>query len=340
MKPIIPTSFNFICTVLASSVALMAQNENMESAMNPRLQVSCAVQEAISQARESADEAMSQAKQSPREARSQERQAAREAYSQTTEASRELQGQSDENTALLLSARRLRLQGQYHDAAKLYEQFIVNNPNSSRLFEARFWFAKSLLAIQEWDEATDAFTEFLKYHSDQRMYSQRAKEDRIYCWKVRQKQNHKAVLGLRAALKDPDELIRVQAALALAENKDASGKKELEQGLNNDRLREQCALALWMLGGSRHPKPDGTSISLNRKLVLTVKTDNPNDSFEMRVPLNFFKVIEKIVPPEARAEMARKGLSNIAEIAATAPKGQILFQFRDLKTKVTISVDE
>jgi len=289
--------------------------------------VSGTVQEAISQARESVNEAISQARQATREARSQAIEASREAHRQLSEES------------ALLSARRLRLQGQYQVAAKLYKRFISEYPNSSRLFEARFWFAKSLLADKEWDEAADAFTEFLKYHSDQRMYSQHAKEDRIYCWKVRQKQNPKAVLNLKAALKDPDELIRVQAALALAENKDASGKKELEDGLNNDKLREQCALALWMLGDRGHPKPDKAPASLTRKLVLIVKTDDPNESFEMRVPLNFFKAIEKTLPAEARDEMARKGLSNLTEIAATAPKGQILFQFRDGKTRVTISVD-
>jgi len=318
MKLIIPTSLKFVCVVYASSIAWAAQNENnTESVLKIQSQASGTFQDAVFQAMQVIEE-----------------------HYQVIETPQEAHGASDENAAMLLSARRLRLQGQYQDAAKIYKHFIANSPNSSRLFEARFWYAKSLLATQEFDEAADAFTEFLKYHSDQRMYSQRAKEDRIYCWKVRQKQNPKAISGLRTALKDPDELIRVQAALALAENKDVSGKKELELGLNNDRLREQCALALWMLGGSGHPKPDRVPAPLTRKLVLTVKTDDPNDSFEMRVPLNFFKAIEKTVPPEARGEMARRGLSNIAEMAATAPKGQILFQYRDGKTRVTISVDE
>ncbi|MDR2697133.1 MAG: tetratricopeptide repeat protein [Holophagales bacterium] len=360
MKSFIPAYLNIVCVLFVSLAARAAQSENMKSTGKPRLQVRGAVQDAISQAGESVRDAYAQAIKDSQEARTQSEKASRRERRHSEEAqewldealwrieevpheeqgrSEETREQSDENT-VLLSVRRLRLQGRYRESAKLYRHFIANNPNSSRLFEARFWLAKSLFAVQEWDEAAEAFTEFIEYHSNHRMYSQHAKEDRIYCWKVRQKQNPKAILGLRTALKDPDKLIRVQAALALAENKDASGKKELEQGLNNDRLREQCALALWKLGLRGHLKPGKAPASLTRMLVVKVKTDDPDDSFEMRVPLNFLKGVEKMLPPEARVDLAHKGLSNLTELAATAPKGQILFQFMDGKTRVTISVDE
>jgi tetratricopeptide (TPR) repeat protein len=312
---------SIVCLFPALPVAQTERGRNMES--DPKLpsHVSGAIQETISQVME----------------------VARNARFQVTDAMDSLQEtQTDsKESSLLASARKLRLQSRYTEAAKIYEYFLTNYSNSSRVFEARFWFAKSLFAAQKWDEAANAFTEFLRYHPDQRMYSQNAKEDRIYCWKVRQKQSPKAVLNLKTALKDPDEIIRIQAALALAENKDATGRKELELGLNNDRLREQCALALWKLGLREHYMKSVENLAFwMRLLVVKVKTDEPSNSFEIKIPLNFFKNIEKMLPPEVKEDMARKGLSDLTKMAATAPKGQVLFQFRDEKTRVTISVDE
>jgi len=246
--------------------------------------------------------------------------------------------------ATLRTARGLRLQTHYAASAKLYADFISKNPNSTRLHEARFWLAKCCFSDQKWDEAADAFTEFLKHHSDQRSYSRQAKEDRIYCWRVRRKENPKAIPGLKAALGDADEEIRILAALALAEGRDASSRLVLvEQGLNNARFREQSALALWRLGVRGQPKPPEGSAPRVRMLVIRVKTDNPGESFEMRFPVNFIRNMEKMLPDEAKEEMTRKGieLSGLAEMAVSATKGQVLFQFKsdDGKISVVISVD-
>ncbi|MDR2561617.1 MAG: tetratricopeptide repeat protein, partial [Holophagales bacterium] len=89
--------------------------------------------------------------------------------------------QSQPSDALLASARAQRLRGRYAEAAELYSQYIANNPNSSRLFESRFWYANSLFEDQKWKEAAAAFTEFLQKHPDQRTFSQVAKGDRIHC---------------------------------------------------------------------------------------------------------------------------------------------------------------
>jgi hypothetical protein len=141
-------------------------------------------------------------------------------------------------------------------------------------------------------------------------------------------------------LKDTDESVRLQAALALADNKDASGRKELEQGLKNDRMAEQCALALWTLGLRGQPKSAESPDSWTRSLVVTVKTQDADNSFVMKVPLNFFKAVEKSLPTEVVEEMTRKGLTDITKLAATAPKGQVLFLYKDKNTRVTIIVDE
>ena len=259
------------------------------------------------------------------------------AVTQATDKTQLPSGQAE----MLNTARKLRLQGRFSDAGNTYARFITKYPNSSRLFEARFWVAKCLMSEQKWDEAAAGFTDFLKHHSDQRIYCQQAKEDRIYCWKVSLKQNPKAISGLKAALTDSDVNIRVQAALALSENKDASGRKALEEGLGNARFSEQCALALWKLGLRVQPKHEEAQTSWSRILIVKVKTDNPDDSFEMRVPVNFFKGLEIMLPEDAKKEMTRKGLSNLTDIAASAPKGTVLFQFKgdDGKTSVVISVD-
>jgi tetratricopeptide (TPR) repeat protein len=233
------------------------------------------------------------------------------------------------------------MQGNYDEAARIYAKFIANNPNAPKLYEARFWLAKCRLSGQKWDEAGDAFTDFLKRHSDQRTYSQQAKEDRIYCWKMRLGQNPKALPGLRAALKDPDADIRVQAALALADGKDASGRAELEENLDHPRLGEQCGLALWKLGLRDKPKSGESPAPWARVLVVKVRCPDPDDSFEMKVPINFFKGVAKMLPEEAVKEMERKGLGSIMDLAASAPKGQVLFQFRGDggKTNVVVSVE-
>jgi len=76
-------------------------------------------------------------------------------------------------------------------------------------------------------------------------------------------------------------------------------------------------------------------------LVIRARSADPCDSFEMRVPIHFFKGVEKMLPEDAREEMARKGLGGIMDMAASAPRGQVLFQFRggDGRTSVVISVD-
>ena len=245
---------------------------------------------------------------------------------------------------VLQSARSLRLRGRHAEAAKLYADFIANNKSNTMLHEARFWLAKSYLADQKWDEAAEAFTEFLKHHPDRRSYAKQAKEDRIYCWRLRQKENPKAVPGLKAALRDADEEIRILAALALAEARDVSGRRVLEeQGLNNARLQEQSALALWRLGFRRPPRPAEGFAPRMRMLVIKIKTDDPGSSIDVRIPVNFLKGLENILPNEVRVEMADKNIEmpNLAEMAASAAKGQILFQFKtdDGKTSVVISVD-
>jgi TolA-binding protein len=241
--------------------------------------------------------------------------------------------------ALLATARRLRMQGNYSEAEKLYAQFIAESPKNTRLYEARFWLAKCRFSDEKWDRAAEAFTEFLKHHSDQRMYSQQAKEDRIYCWKVRFGQNPKAPPGLRDALKDPDPDTRMQAALALAENKDATGRLILEGGLDHPKMGEQCALALWKLGLGEQPKTGQPPAPRARMLVIRVKTND--DSFEMRVPVSLFKSMEKLLPQEALKEMAARGLGDIGGMAANAPKGTVLFQYRGDggKTNVVIMVE-
>jgi tetratricopeptide (TPR) repeat protein len=248
------------------------------------------------------------------------------------------QAQQKAEAALLATARSLRLRNQHSAAAAIYAQFVADCPKSSRLFEARFWLAKSLFASQKWAAAANAFTEFLKHHSDQRLFSKQAKEDRIQCWKLLQKQDPKAALGLKDALKDQDEDIRILAALALAENKDASGRPALEQGLNNDVFGERCGLALWKLGIRRQPSPGESPAPSPRMFILRVKTADNN--FEMRVPINFVAVIERNLPEEARDQMARNGadIQELAKLAKTAAKGQVLFEFKGDKGKTNIVI--
>jgi len=243
--------------------------------------------------------------------------------------------------AMLASARALRLRGRYAEAAALYSQYIAKSPDSPRLFEARFWYAKSLFEDQKWDEAAAAFTEFLKNHPDQRTFSQVAKGDRIHCWKMQPK-DPKAVASLKSALKDPDVDTRILAALALAENKIPNGYKVLEESVGNPKFGEQCALALWRLGLRPQPKPGQSDAPWVRLLVVKVKTED--DSFEIKVPLTFIRGLEKMMPVEAKAEMERNGIPKIealSELAASAPKGTILFQHKgkEGKTFVVISVE-
>jgi tetratricopeptide (TPR) repeat protein len=244
-------------------------------------------------------------------------------------------------SAILASARALRLQSRYSEAAALYSQFIAKNPDSPRLFEARFWYAKSLFEDQKWEEAATAFTEFLKHHPDQRNFSQVAKGDRIHCWKLQPK-NPKAISNLRDALKDPDEDIRILAALALAENKIPAGRRVLEESVGNSKFGEQCALALWKMGLRPQPKPGQGDAPWVRLVVVKVKTED--DSFEVKVPLTFIRGIEKMMPEDAKIEMERAGMPKIealSELAAKAPKGTILFQYKSKegKTFVVISVE-
>ena len=313
------------------------RREIRETEEELRSEVRQIAREAAALAREQVKEAVAQAKEQAKEAAALAKEQAREAKALAITLGKEL-GAED---AALVAARRLRMQGDYSDAAKAYQKFIAENPNAIRLFEARFWFAKCKLSAQKWDEAAEAFTDFLKYHSDQRTYSQQAKEDRIYCWKVRFDKNPKAAQGLKAALKDQDADIRVQAALALAEGKDASGRAVLEENLGHPRLGEQCGLALWKLGLRDKPKAGESPSPWAKMLVIKVKDADPNNSFEMRVPVHFFKGVAAMLPDAAKEDMARKGLSNIADLAASAPKGQVLFQFREDngKTNVVISVD-
>ena len=247
---------------------------------------------------------------------------------------------SDPQTELLDSARRTRLQGNYAEAAKLYGQFAQRHQASARLYEARFWLAKCLLADQKFDAAARAFTDFLQHHSDQRMYSQQAKEDRIYCWKLRYGKNAEAAPGLKAALADADASVRIQAALALAENKDATGRKVLEEGLSHPKFGGQCTLGLWKLG-VRDPKTDPPTESWARMMVIRVKSDQPGSSFEMRLPINLIKNLGKLIPQDALAELERIGAGGLIDEALSAPKGQVLFEYKseDGKTKVVLSVD-
>jgi hypothetical protein len=75
--------------------------------------------------------------------------------------------------------------------------------------------------------------------------------------------------------------------------------------------------------------------------VVRVKTADNN--FEMRVPINFVAGIEKNLPAEAREQMVRNGanIQELAKLAETAKKGQVLFEFKDdkAKTSVVILVD-
>jgi TolA-binding protein len=330
------------------------RREMREMAEEMRADAEQSLQDAEARARESIQGAMDQAKESIRDAEARVREAkaqVRDAEARARELAQENRGLTIDLTketgaldAALVAARRLRMQGKHDEAAKLYQKFIADNQDSlgsPRLYEARFWLAKCKLAGQKWDEAGEAFTDFLKRHSDQRTYSQQAKEDRIYCWKMRLGQNPKAVLGLRAALKDPDANIRVQAALALAEGKDASGRAALEESLGHPRLGEQCGLALWKLGLRDKPKAGEAPAPWAKMLVVKVKCPDPDDSFEMRVPINFVKDVVKMLPEDATREMERKGVGNIVDMAASAPKGQVLFQFKSDggKTSVVISVE-
>ena len=248
--------------------------------------------------------------------------------------------QSQTSGAMLLAdARVRRLRGRYAEAAELYSQYIADNPESPRLFEARFWYAKSLFEDQKWKEAATAFTEFLKNHSDQRTFSQVAKGDRIHCWKMQPKDS-KAVANLKGALNDPDSDTRILAALALAENKIPDGRKVLEDSVENPKFGEQCALALWKLGLRPQPKTKQGDAPWARLVVVKVKTED--DSFEIKVPLTFIKGLEKMMPEDARIEMERAGVPKIealSELAASAPKGTVIFRGKGRKTFVVISVE-
>lgn len=244
-----------------------------------------------------------------------------------------------QETVLLANARRLRLQGQHLRAADAYSQFIREYPKSSRLYEARFWYAKSVFADEKWQEAARGFTSFLNNHSDQRTYSQQAKEDRIYCWKVLYKQSPSAASGLVEALKDSNQDVRILAALALAENQNTAGRRILEEGINHTKFGEQCGLGLWKLGLRRQPTPREGPLPQSRILVVKVKTEE--DRFESRIPVNFISFILKNLPEEAKEQLVLNGISDISELAklaSTAPKGYVLFKYEGNKGKTSVVI--
>ena len=127
-------------------------------------------------------------------------------------------GAASENHAeqLFQQGRDLRYAQRWYEAAQAYRTLLREFPATTRAADARYWLAASLEQDRRWDEAIDAYAEFLSRHPDQRLLGKEARLNRVRCWGIRQWDNPAATPGLVSALADEREEVRIAAALQMA----------------------------------------------------------------------------------------------------------------------------
>jgi hypothetical protein len=214
---------------------------------------------------------------------------------------------------------------------------IQNHPSSSRAADARYWLASCLEQDQRWDEAAEAYTEFLLHHPDQRMLGKEARLNRVRCWGIRQWDNPRAQAGLASELSSGLEEVRLVAALQLARRKDARAVPILQAGLQVARFSEACRLALVAMG----VQPQAQGPTQGRFLVVRVQERSKPEVITVRLALGLARAVGGYLSDDQLKQARQKGvnLEGIMETALNAPRGTELFSLNDGKSTVTVTVE-
>ncbi|MBI4912731.1 MAG: tetratricopeptide repeat protein [Acidobacteria bacterium] len=235
-------------------------------------------------------------------------------------------------------AKQLRYQGRWYEAAARYRRYLAEQPQGPRAVEARFWLADSLFGDQRWDEAAQAFTDFLGHHPDQRLFGKQARLNRIQCWGIRQGQNPGATPGLLEALRDPQPEIQVAAALQLAKVGDRRAVGALQKGLALPQYSEACRLALQGMG----VPPDIQALpAQGRFLVLKIRGKDKPDEVTIRIALGLARAVSSYLSEAQLEQMRKKGFDSqtLMDQALNAPKGSELFSVEDKESSIRLFVE-
>lgn len=238
---------------------------------------------------------------------------------------------------LLREAKALRYGQRFYEAADRYRRFLADHPDSSRVWEARFWLAATLEQDQRWDEAAAAYSAFLEAHPEQGLLAREAKLNRVRCWGIRQGQSPGATPGLVAALGDETPEVRVFAALQLAKRGDRRGVDALQAGLALPAYADAASLALIQLG----LKPQATAPAQGRFLVIRIQEAGRPEAVTIRLAASLARAVENYLS-DAQIQQARlKGvpLERLTDRALELPKGSTLLSVEDGKSKVTVTVE-
>ncbi|BDU67961.1 hypothetical protein GETHOR_00620 [Geothrix oryzae] len=239
--------------------------------------------------------------------------------------------------ALFRAGRDLRYAQRWYEASLVYRALIRDFPASSRAADARYWLASSLEQDQRWDEAAEAYTEFLTKHADQRLLGKEARLNRVRCWGIRQWDSPAATTGLANALSDDREEVRIAAALQLAKRRDTRALPVLQAGLRVDASSEACRLALLAMG----VQPQATGPAQGRFLVVRVKERAKAEALTVRLALGLARAVGGYLSDEQMRQAKKKGvdLERLMDQALNAPKGTELFSLDDGKSTVTVTVE-
>lgn len=240
--------------------------------------------------------------------------------------------------ALLRQAKGLRYAQRWFEAASLYRRILSTYLKSPRIYEARFWLAATLEQDQRWDEAADAYTEFLLAHPDQRTLVKEAKLNRVRCWGIRQGQHPQATPGLLGALQDDLVEVQVAAGLQLAKKGDHRAGEALQKGLRNPGTADACRLALASLGIK--PLLEGGPTE-GRFLVLLIKPAHQQEEVKVRISLALARAVSSYMSDEQLRQAKRKGvdMERLMDQALGSPKGTELFSVEDKDSRFTVRVE-
>ncbi len=240
--------------------------------------------------------------------------------------------------ALFRQAKNLRYAQRWFEAAAIYRHIQREFPTYSRMPEVRFWLASTLESDQRWDEAADAYTEFLSLHPDQKLLGREARLNRIHCWGIRQGQNPAATPGLIAALEDGNDEVQVAAALQLSQKGDRRAVSALQKGLQTSTCAEPCRLALLSMG----VEPKASNSSLNgRFLVLRIHEKGKPDTVTIRLAVGLARAVAGYMSDAQIQQARRKGVDpdRLMEQALNAPKGTLLLSVEDKDSTITITTE-
>ena len=248
-------------------------------------------------------------------------------------------GAASENHAeqLFQQGRDLRYAQRWYEAAQAYRTLLREFPATTRAADARYWLAASLEQDRRWDEAIDAYAEFLSRHPDQRLLGKEARLNRVRCWGIRQWDNPAATPGLVSALADEREEVRIAAALQLAKRRDSRAVPVLQAGLSANLSSEACRLALLGMGA----QPQAAGPAQGRFLVVRIKERSKPDVLTVRLALGLARAVGGYLSDEQLRQAKGKGvdLDRIMDQALNAPKGTELFSLDDSKSTVTVTVE-